>query len=273
MPTRSQRPLALVLAVGVVFAVSGCNALAKLKKKKPAEGAPAPGGTWSPSAPGEVDAANKADVTRFPDEVRLSNETAFVRVITFARTAPDGGGILVAVLDPDTLVLKHGTRFGSTLISFNRAAFPGRRFLGWVPDAAFEFPAAATPTATATAAPTAAPGACTMTLRTIGWRPSNPSCTFNETVRAGSPATLSFPCAGGSATARFGSQTFAGSADRSRVALSTSATGTFSGCQIRTTQTITGAPPNLSYFLTESIVGGSCKGVSTCNARATVTAQ
>lgn len=296
-----------------VLALSGCNVLAKLKKKKPLTD---PDGsdpsTASTSAFGDVDAFNKGDVSRFTDEVRLSNEAAFVRVIAFARTAPDTGGTLVGVVDPDTLVLKHARRFGNTLITFNRAAFPGKRFLGWVPDAAFLSPVtgvtpataatataatattttatAATATGAATTAATTTPvattptitgtgssgsggtGTCSMTLRTTGFTPSKATCSFNENVRAGSPATLTFPCSGGSASARFSSQTFSGSADRGRVAITNSSTSTFSGCQVRTTQTITGTPPNLSYFLSESLVGGSCKGVSTCTARATITA-
>ena len=35
--------------------------------------------------------STRRDVSRFIDETRLFNETAFVRVITFARTAPDNG--------------------------------------------------------------------------------------------------------------------------------------------------------------------------------------
>lgn len=270
MRTRAYQTLVPLLVVGFVFAVSGCNVLAKLKKKKPISDPPTDD-TPTTSSFNDVDAFNKSDVARFPDEIRLFNETAFVRVITFARTAPDSGGTIVGVIDPDTVVLKHGRRFGNTLITFNRAAFPGRRFLGWVPDSAFFFPVAPTPVSTAQTV-TGTGGTCSMTLRTVGFTPSKSTCSFNENVRAGSPATLFFPCSGGSASARFSGQTFSGTADRGRVAISNSSTSTFSGCQIRTTQTIAGTPPNLSYFLSESIVGGTCKGISTCTARATITA-
>ena len=269
MRTRAYQTLVPLLVVAFVFAVSGCNVLAKLKKKKTTD--PSTDNTPITSSFNDVEASNKADVSRFPDESRLFNESAFVRVITFARTAPDSGGTIVGVIDPDTLVLKHGRRFGNTLITFNRAAFPGRRFLGWVPDSAFFFPITPPPTPTPQAV-TGTGGTCSMTMRVSGFTPSKSTCSFNESVRAGSPTTLFFPCGGGSASARFSGQTFSGTADRNRVAISSSATSTFSGCEIRTTQTIAGAPPNLSYFLSESIVGGTCKGISTCTARATMSA-
>ena len=124
--TRATRILVPLLVVAGVFATSGCKLL---KKKRP------PTSTSSDDTPitssfNDVDAFNKADVSRFIDEQRLFNETGFVRVITFARTAPDSGGTIVGVIDPDTLVLKHARRFGNTLITFNRAAFPGKRFAG-----------------------------------------------------------------------------------------------------------------------------------------------
>jgi hypothetical protein len=298
MRTRSYKTLVPLLVVGFVFAVSGCNVLAKLKKKKTTDD-PTPDLPPVAASANDVDAFNKADVTRFPDEARLLNEAAFIRVITFARTEPDSGGTTVGVIDPNTIVIKHAKRAGNTLITFDRAAFPGRRFLGWVADSAFEVPAdpepatqaatgttpaakaastaagATTGTSTAVVAGTGAPpstGTCTLNLRTVGFTPSKSTCSFDEKVRAGSPTKVTFPCAGGSASARFSSQTFNGSASNDRVVLSHSSVTTFSGCQVRTTQTISGKPPNLSYFLSESIVGGSCKGVSTCTARATINA-
>lgn len=275
MRTRAYQTLVPLLVVSFVFALSGCNVLAKLKKKKPTTD-PAGDNTGITSF-NDIEATNKADVARFADETRLFNESAFIRVITFARTAPDSGGTIVGVIDPDTVVLKHGRRFGNTLITFSRAAFPGRRFLGWVPDTAFFFPVTPTPVptpqnVTGTGGTGGTGGTCSMTLRVSGFTPSKSTCSFNESVRAGSPTTLFFPCGGGSASARFSGQTFSGTADRNRVAISNSATSTFSGCQIRTTQTISGSPPNLSYFLSESIVGGTCKGISTCTARATMSA-
>ncbi len=263
MRSRAYTTLVPLLVIGAVLSLSGCTVLKKLGKKK----APTDDGTSSTF--NDFDAFNKADVSRFTDETRLFSETGFVRVITFARTAPDNGGTIVGVLDPDTLVLKHARRFGNTLISFTRAAFPGKRFAGWVPDSAFFFPItppAVTPPSTFTG------GTCSMTMRISGFTPSKSTCSFNESVRSNSPSTLFFPCNGGGATVRFGSQLFSGTADKTRVSLSNSTVGTFSGCEIRTTQTIAGSTPVLSYFLSETIIGGSCKGISTCTARASITA-
>lgn len=257
---RLSQTLVPLLVIAGVFATSGCNVLKKLQKKKPSSDDSTP----ELSSFNDIDAVNKAQLARFPDERRLFLETGFVRVITLARTEPFGGGTIVAVLDPDTLVTKQANRLGNTLITFNRAAFPGQRFGGWVPDSSFLFP---------TTTPPPPSNNCTMTFRTSGFTPSKSTCSFNENVRSGSPATLNFPCGGGVSTARFGSQIFVGQADRSRVSMSHSATTTFQGCQIRTTQTISGNPPNLSYFLSESIIGGSCKGISTCTARASISAN
>jgi hypothetical protein len=265
MRSRAYKTLVPLLVVAGVLSLSGCNVLKKLGKKK------APTGDDGTGTFNDFEAFNKSDVSRFTDETRLFNETAFVRVITFARTAPDLGGTIVGVIDPDTLVLKHARRFGNTLISFTRAAFPGKRFAGWVPDSAFFFPIKP-PTPVTPPTVTGTGGTCSMTLRVSGFTPSKSTCSFNESVRSNSPTTLFFPCNGGSSTARFGSQLFSGTADKTRVSLSNSTVGTFSGCEIRTTQTIAGSTPVLSYFLSETIIGGSCKGISTCTARASMTA-
>ena len=275
MRMRAYQTLVPLLVVAGVLSVSGCNLLRK-KRKPPPSAFDDPSGTSSSSF-GDLDAFNRADISRFVDERRLFNETGFVRVITFARTAPNDGGTIVGVLDPDTLVLKVANRFGSTLITFNRSSFPGKRFAGWVPDSAFLFPSTAT---TTTPTPTPQPvtgispsGTCSMTLRTSGFIPSTATCSFNENVRSGSPATMFFPCAGGGATARFGSFTFSGTADKNRVSLSNSSLFPFSGCQVRSIQTISGVPPNLAYTYSEFIASGTCKGVSTCTARAIVSAR
>jgi len=276
--------LAPLLVIAGVLSVSGCNVLKKLAKKKQTTTTSSDDDTPTTSSFNDIDAVNKADVSRFVDETRLFNETGFIRVITFARTAPDGAGTIVGVIDPDTLILKHAHRFGSTLVTFNRSAFPGKRFAGWVHDSAFLFPVAPTTPTTPTPTPKPQPvagtgtgntgsgGTCTMSLRQSNFIPSKSTCSFNESVRSNNPSTLSFPCNGGTATARFGPQTFSGTADKTRVAVTNTVVGTFSGCQIRTTQVISGTPPNLTYFLSESFVGAPCKGISTCTARATMTA-
>jgi len=277
MRSRAYRTLVPFLVIAGVLSVSGCNVLKKLAKKKQSTTTSSDDDTPTTSTFNDIDAVNKADISRFPDETRLFNDTGFIRVLTFARTAPDGAGTIVGVIDPDTLILKQAHRFGSTLVTFNRTAFPGKRFGGWVPDSAFNFPTAATPTATTptptTVTGTGTGGTCSMSLRLSNFVPSKSTCSFNETVRNNNPSTLTFPCNGGGATARFGPQTFSGTADKNRVNVTSSVVGTFSGCQIRTTQVIAGSPPNLTYFLSESFVGAPCKGISTCTAHATMTAQ
>jgi hypothetical protein len=266
MRSRAYKTVVPLLVIFGVLSTTGCSKLLK-KKKAPVTDDP----TGSSSSFNDLDAFNKADVSRFVDERRLFNETAFVRVISFARTAPNEGGTIVAVLDPDTLVLKQSSRFGFTLITFNRAAFPGKRFAGWVPDSSFLFPSTPPPPPITNTNNTNT-GTCSMTMRISGFNPSSPTCSFNENVRTNSPSTMFFPCSGGVASVRFGPQTFIGTADKTRVSLSNTTTNDFRGCTVRTTQTISGSTPVLQYFLSESIVGGSCRSVSTCTARATMTA-
>ena len=286
MASRAYRTLVPLLVVAGVLSVSGCNVLKKLAKKKTPTTTSSDDDTPTTSTFNDIDAVNKADVSRFVDETRLFSESGFIRVITFARTAPDAGGTIVGVIDPDTIILKHARRFGNTLVTFNRSAVPGKRFAGWVPDSAFLFPPTPTTPTTPTTAVTPTPptqglagnantggGTCSLSLRQSNFVPSKSTCSFNESVRSNNPSTLFFPCNGGSATARFGPQTFAGTADKVRVAVSNTVVGTFSGCQIRTTQVISGTPPNLTYFLSESFVGAPCKGINVCTARATMTAQ
>ncbi len=271
-----------VLVPVFIVAVSGCGLLKK--KKKTFDDSPPPVSTADLEPP----AINRAALTRFPDEVLLHGQSDLIRQITFARTAPNEGGSTVSVIDANTAVLKWSLRGGNTLVSFDRAAFPGKRFAGWVPASAFTTAVAAgtvptatsikpvvqpTATATATVGGVAPSGTCTLTLRSTSFSPSKSTCSFEEKVRAGSPATLTFPCAGGSAVARFSSQTFSGTADPKRVSITNTAVFPFSGCQVRAFQTITGTPPNLAYSYAETIVSGKCPGTSTCTARGTVSAN
>jgi len=263
----------------LVLAVSGCGLIKKKKKKF--DDSPPP----TPLADLEPPAVNRADLTRFPDELLLHGQTDLVRQITFARTAPNEGGSTVAVIDANTAVLKWSLRSGNTLVSFDRAAFPGKRFAGWISDSAFSATVAAGTVPTATGVkpvvqPTAtvggttpASGTCTLQLRSTSFSPSTRTCQFEEKGRSGSPATLTFPCAGGSAVARFSSQTFIGTADPKKVSLTNTTVFPFSGCQVRAFQTITGTPPNLAYSYAETIISGKCPTTSTCTARGTVSAN
>jgi hypothetical protein len=278
-----------VLVPIFILAVSGCGLLKKKKKTFDNDSPPD-----TPVSSLEPPAVNRADLTRFPDEILLHGQADLIRQVAFARTAPDEGGSTVGVIDADTAILKWSLRSGNTLVTFDRAAFPGKKFAGWVPNAVFTKAVAAgtvtpPPTAVKTANPviagtTTAPtttvagntppptGQCALTLRSTSFNPSSATCGFNEKVRAGSPASMSFPCAGGTAVARFSTQTFTGTADQNRVSISNTSLFPFSGCTVRSVQTITGTPPNLSYRYSETIVSGKCPGTSTCTATGGISA-
>jgi len=273
------RAVHILLVPVFILAVSGCGLIKK--KKKTFDDSPPP----TPLTDLEPPAVNRADLARFPDELLLHGQSDLVRQITFARTAPNEGGSTVGVIDANTPVLKWSLRGGNTLVSFDRAAFPGKRFAGWVPASAFTTAVAAGTVPTATGvkpfvqptatvgATTPATGTCTLQLRSTSFSPSTATCQFEEKVRSGSPATLTFPCAGGAAIARFGSQMFSGTADPKKVSLTNTTLFPFSGCQVRAFQTITGTPPNLAYSYAETIISGKCPSTSTCSARGTVSAN
>lgn len=119
--------------------------------------------------------------------------------------------------------------------------------------------------------PTGAAGRCSGTLSVGKFRPSSPTCSFNEKVSAG-PGTLEFPCDGGVATANFGGQTFRGTVTAGAISLSQSEPFDFRGCSVVSTQRVFGARASstATYSYSERVVGGSCVGVSTCTASATV---
>lgn len=307
----SPRYLPVLVPVLALTVLSGCKLLKK--KKAPTPDDDSSGSFTTSTSAGDFDAVNKADLSRFGDERKISAELGFVRQLVSVRTAPNEGGTAIGVIDPDKPVSKHAERLGYTLVTFDR---PGatRKWAGWIPNEAFSstapLPGAAgtaagtaaatatgttvstaprptttagtvttptTPSATATvAAASSLPetGTCNLTLRASGFSGSSSSCTFDEKVRSG-PATLTFPCAGGTARATFSSHTFTGVADRQRVTISRVNTFDFKGCNFRTTQSITGTPPNLSYSYAEQILpgqGSKCAGMSTCTARASVSA-
>ncbi|MBX3190547.1 MAG: hypothetical protein KF819_26335 [Labilithrix sp.] len=300
MRSRGQGSLFLgstVALVALAVATSGCGILKKKKKKNED---PTTDTSSDPTA-SDFTAVNKAQVIRFADERKIFAEPGFVRQLTTVRTAPNEGGDAIGLVDPDKLVTKFAARSGYTLVTFDRVGSQvGTKWAGWIPDEAFSATATlpgATPTPTAvatvaaTAKPTATPantvaatptntaqndtGTCRLTLRSTSFSPSSAGCSFNEKVR-GNTAALVFPCAGGTARAAFGSQLFTGSADKTKIALTHSANFPFTsgGCTVtvRSVQTITGTPPNLSYSYSEQIVSGSCKGVSTCTARGSISA-
>jgi hypothetical protein len=309
MKHRASKVVALLV---VMAAVSGC----KLLKKKQAEfdSTLSPTPSTPLSADQEPDAVNRSQILRFPDETLLHGVPAFVRQFTLARTMPNEGGVSVSAIPADTLVQKFAERQGFTLVAFDRPGVPGKH-AGWISNVAFippgtvaaattpAFPTATTPTPTAvptpsvrtafntppipTPVPTPPPppsslgvkpttGTCKLELRVSGFVGSNPGCSFNEKVRSGSPTTITFPCAGGTTSAKFGNQVFTGAVtgtgSSQRVSLTQIETFPFESCQFRSIQSITGTPPNLQYSYAENVVSGSCKASSTCTAKAVITA-
>jgi len=264
----------VLVSVAAVVGTTGCS-----KKKK---GTTTSGSTTT-SIASELDAVNKDQLSRFGDEKKLPAEPGVIKQLATVRSAPNEIGTAFGVLDPEKPVLKYAEHAGYTLVAYERQPGATQKWAGWVPDAAFSTfgdmpgtgtaaaPSPGTPTVAANA-PTTTAGTCTMTLRTTGFVPSAASCVFDEKVRTG-PATLTYPCAGGAARASFSTHAFAGTADKSKVALSRVSTFAQGGCTWKSVQSITGTPPNLSYSYSESVASGTCKNLSPCTARATVTAQ
>jgi hypothetical protein len=112
---------------------------------------------------------------------------------------------------------------------------------------------------------------CSATVSVGRLRGSSPTCSFNEKVSTG-PTTLEFPCEGGTATATFSTQTFRGTATATSLLITNVDQFTFSGCRVESTQRISGSrsSPVGAYTYSERILSGSCSGVRTCTATASV---
>lgn len=276
----------LVPFLSLAVLSSGCGILKKKKKSTD----PGVTGTATVTSSGDFDALNKADISRFGDEVKLPADLGFVRQLVTVRTAPNEGGTTVGVIDPDKPVNKFAERLGYTLVTFDRVG-SSQKWAGWIPNEAFSSTAilpgakpaqtAATPTPTQTGLITTGTtpkpttgGQCTFSLSSSGFSGKS-SCTFDEKIRSNS-ATLKFPCDGGPATATFGNHTFSGTASKTQVAISRSNTFDFKGCQFRTVQSITGTPPSLRWSYNEAIIpgqGSKCANMSTCAASANISAN
>ncbi len=112
----------------------------------------------------------------------------------------------------------------------------------------------------------------TLTIATVTITPSG--CPLNENVTA-APATLSYPCAGGTGTATFGKQTFTGTVANGQVGLQNVDTFIIgSSCTWQSTQRLEGtlAGP-LTYSYAEKVIttgcsaSGSCKGSGSCTVK------
>ncbi len=90
------------------------------------------------------------------------------------------------------------------------------------------------------------PSACTKALTVKITSQNLPTCTFNSTVEASSPATLTYDCGGGNATVTFGAQQFLGTETSGLVSVSNVSTYGFVNakykvtCQYKATQAISG---------------------------------
>jgi len=288
------RYLPILVPVLSLAVLSGCGILKKKKKTDPGSTSSSSGSITT--AAGDFEALNKGDISRFGDEAKLAADLGFVRQLVTVRTAPNEGGTTVGVIDPDKPVNKFAERLGYTLVTFDRVG-SSQKWAGWIPNESFSSTAilpgtkpVATATATATGTATAAPtqtglittgtsnlpatGDCQLTLSSSGFAKSTPTCTVDEKITRGS-ATLKFPCAGGAASAAFGTHSFVGTASRTNVSIARVNTFDFQGCKVTTTQRISGTPPSLRWSYTETIPPGQakCAKVTTCTANASISAN
>ena len=130
--------------------------------------------------------------------------------------------------------------------------------------------AGATPPIDAAAPPVdAGPVTCTKTLQSGSVSLSDHVCTDINTQITKGTVTLTYPCAGGVATATFGTQAFTGTVSATGQVLITNVSKfTLQSCQLESTQTITGAigTPPLAWSYGERFLGGDCSGDIICTA-------
>lgn len=127
----------------------------------------------------------------------------------------------------------------------------------------------------AEAAADSGPVTCTKTLTITKVNLSNHVCTDINTQVTKGAATLTYPCAGGVATATFGNQTFTGTVTAGKLLITNVMQFTLQSCHLESTQTVTGdvstAPFAWSYG--ERFVSGDCSGDIICTANANVSVQ
>ncbi len=118
------------------------------------------------------------------------------------------------------------------------------------------------------------PTTCTRTLTIAAVAITPTGCPLNESVTA-APATLTYPCAGGTGTATFGTQTFTGSVANGQVGLQNVDTFLIGGsCIWQSTQRLEGSLAGpLTYTYSEKVVttgcssSGACKGSGSCSVK------
>jgi hypothetical protein len=143
------------------------------------------------------------------------------------------------------------------------------------PDAGHPQPHGEAGTPQPDATPDTGPTTCTKTLTIPNVSLSNSVCTDINTKVTKAPATLTYPCAGGNASATFGAQAFAGTVTGTTIDVKNVESFTLKSCQLQSTQEITGdlAAAPLSYSYGEKFLGGDCSGFIICKATGKVSVQ
>jgi hypothetical protein len=127
----------------------------------------------------------------------------------------------------------------------------------------------------AEAAVDAGPVTCTKTMTITKVNLSNKVCTDINTQVTKGAATLTYPCAGGVATATFGNQTFTGTVTAGKVLITNVMQFDLGSCHLESTQTVTGdvATPPFGWSYGERFVSGNCSSDIICTANANVSVQ
>lgn len=119
------------------------------------------------------------------------------------------------------------------------------------------------------------PVTCTKTISVPSISLSNSACGDINTQVTKSTVTLTYPCAGGVATATFGQQAFTGSVTAGKLLITNVMPFDLQSCHLESTQTITGdlATAALTWSYGERFLGGNCSGDIICTATGKVKVQ
>jgi hypothetical protein len=122
----------------------------------------------------------------------------------------------------------------------------------------------------------AGPVTCTKTIQSGNVSLSDGVCTDIDTQITKGAVTLTYPCAGGVATATFGTQAFTGTVGATGQVLITNVSNfTLGSCHLEATQTITGAigTPPLAWSYGERFLSGDCSGDIICTASSKISVK
>jgi hypothetical protein len=128
-----------VVVASIASALVACS---MLKKKAALDGgedgaASADAESSVAPAPQAAQAANDAQITRYPDEKAFDHATLTTESPANVRTQAGSGGDLVVVLKRGTEVEKIAEHGGSYLVIAEDPKDPSRKLMGWVVEAAF----------------------------------------------------------------------------------------------------------------------------------------